>query len=618
MLDFNKIKKLEKKQIVQKAINLHIQGNIQEAVNVYEYLINQGLNDPLVFSNYGLILKNHGRLKDAERFLRKAVKINNNFANAHYNLGLTLSSLGRESEAFNCLNKANEIDPSTPNINLSLVDLISNSDISKFNRQNLEKTLNILMNKEDIPHQFLFDAINKFYKNYFSQELFEKELSNLIINNKLIISALKKMIFRDPTWEIILTKCRRNFLLKVKHKNSLSIEELTFLIALSQQCFLNDYVFSLTKDEETYIDKLIKKYDQKYIEESEISIISCYVPLYKLLKKIPNLNSFNSNIQPFEDLIRMQLKNPLLEIKLSKDIRKIGFINNKISQIVKSQYEQDPYPKWVVGSKLRLSKTSFTNVVNNEIKPNFIKSVDGELNCLIAGCGTGQHILNVSKYSNVKITGIDLSLSSLSYTKRKIIELNIDNVELVLIDILNLHLLKKNFDIVESIGVLHHMENPYLGCESLLNNLKQKGLLKLGLYSEYGRQDLIKVREYKQSCKSEIDDKFIREFRQKVLTRELPFSKVLIERPDFYTLSDCRDLCFHSKEHRFNIKEIEKMIKTFGLCFLGFELPQSVKNLYKKNFSQDKHQTNLSNWSLIEERYPTIFKSMYRFWVSKI
>ena len=117
MVDFNKINKLEKKQIVQKAINLHIQGNIQEAVNVYEYLINQGLNDPLVFSNYGLILKNHGRLKDAERFLRKAVKINNNFANAHYNLGLTLSLLGRESEAFNCLIKANEIDPSSPNIN---------------------------------------------------------------------------------------------------------------------------------------------------------------------------------------------------------------------------------------------------------------------------------------------------------------------------------------------------------------------------------------------------------------------------------------------------------------------------------------------------------------------
>ena len=160
MLDFNKIKKLEKKQIVQKAINLHIQGNIQEAVNVYEYLINQGLNDPLVFSNYGLILKNHGRLKDAERFLRKAIKSNINCANAHYNLGLTLSLLGRESEAFNCLIKVNEIDPSTPNINLSLVDLISNSDISKFNRINLGKILNILMNKEDIPHQFLFNAIN--------------------------------------------------------------------------------------------------------------------------------------------------------------------------------------------------------------------------------------------------------------------------------------------------------------------------------------------------------------------------------------------------------------------------------------------------------------------------
>ena len=55
-----------KEQIINQALEFHSQGNISEAAKYYQISIDQGSKDHRVFSNYGLILKNYGNLKDAE------------------------------------------------------------------------------------------------------------------------------------------------------------------------------------------------------------------------------------------------------------------------------------------------------------------------------------------------------------------------------------------------------------------------------------------------------------------------------------------------------------------------------------------------------------------------
>ena len=61
-------------------------------------------------------------------------------------------------------------------------------------------------------------------------------------------------------------------------------------------------------------------------------------------------------------------------------------------------------------------------------------------------------------------------------------------------DILNLGQLNKQFDIVESVGVLHHMGNPMEGWKVLTDCLKPGGLMKIGLYSELARKNNVKIR----------------------------------------------------------------------------------------------------------------------------
>ena len=107
----NTLSKLSKEELINQAIQFHLKGNISEATKGYQQLINQGLKDHTVFSNYGAILISLGKLKDAELYLRKSIDLNPDFALAHSNLGNTLKDLGNLKEAENSYRKAIEINP---------------------------------------------------------------------------------------------------------------------------------------------------------------------------------------------------------------------------------------------------------------------------------------------------------------------------------------------------------------------------------------------------------------------------------------------------------------------------------------------------------------------------
>ena len=102
-------------KIVDKAIRLHLKGNISEAKKYYEYCVNIGVKDYRVFSNYGSILKDIGQLNKAEILTRKSIEINPEFVNAYYNLGSILIDLGRFEEAEIFTQKAIRLNPNDEN-----------------------------------------------------------------------------------------------------------------------------------------------------------------------------------------------------------------------------------------------------------------------------------------------------------------------------------------------------------------------------------------------------------------------------------------------------------------------------------------------------------------------
>ena len=175
----------------------------------------------------------------------------------------------------------------------------------------------------------------------------------------------------------------------------------------------------------------------------------------------------------------------------------------------------------------------------------------------------------------------------------------------------------KKFDIIQSSGVLHHMNKPIEGLKVLLDILQPHGFLRLGLYSEIARQNVIEARQLIKNLnfKNNIED--IKKFRQFILNDSKNKSlQKLTEGLDFYSTSTTRDLLFHVQEHLYTLPEISKILKNFNLEFLGF-VNSSIKNKYSKFFDKDTKNTSLDNWNKFEMSNQETFSNMYQFWVRK-
>jgi len=116
--------KPSKEELINQAFKYHSQGNIAEAAKYYQLFINQGFKDDRVFSNYGSILKDLGKLQEAELSTRKAIEINPKFAGYHSNLGNILKNLDNIQEAELSYRKAVELNPNFADSHLNLGNIL--------------------------------------------------------------------------------------------------------------------------------------------------------------------------------------------------------------------------------------------------------------------------------------------------------------------------------------------------------------------------------------------------------------------------------------------------------------------------------------------------------------
>ena len=411
---------------------------------------------------------------------------------------------------------------------------------------------------------------------------------------------------------------RSKILLKIDSINNLeNAFKLVKLIA--SQCYINEYIYQIKAEENLVLIELEKELKNKFeindINKTilKVALLASYKPLVEF-----DLPGKILNIPEIKDLVDQQINNPQIEFNIQKNI-KSKEIKNSVSKKVKIQYEKNPYPRW---EKIALKNAPEIPVKHfNNLNLNFNRELINywdNINVLVAGCGTGQHALaTASKYKRSFITAIDLSINSLSYAKRKADELEIKNIEFVQMDILDLKSINKKFNIIESIGVLHHMDNPFKGWRILNDSLENGGMIMIGLYSNIAREHIVKIRNDIKSKSFNFDKKNIIKFREKIISSNNLDYKLIKQSPDFYSFSNLIDLLFHVQESRFTIPEINKYINNLSLKFCGFENRQLI-NLFSKTYRNHKDLYNLDLWNKFELDNPRIFAGMYQFWCQKI
>ncbi|MBU2477931.1 MAG: class I SAM-dependent methyltransferase, partial [Gammaproteobacteria bacterium] len=199
-------------------------------------------------------------------------------------------------------------------------------------------------------------------------------------------------------------------------------------------------------------------------------------------------------------------------------------------------------------------------------------------------------------------------------------ELSIDNIEFHCGDILGLGDLGRTFHIIESVGVLHHMADPEQGLSILRSLLAPHGLMNLGLYSSLARRVVHAARDHFKVEAGLPNLDGIRRARSEILSlpHDHPMHKVT-GILDFYSLSDCRDLLFHTQESCYTLPEIATLLERNRLKFVGFDyLDPHIKARYREQFPDDPSMTDLMQWDRIEQDYPDAFIGMYVFWCQAI
>jgi len=99
---------------------------------------------------------------------------------------------------------------------------------------------------------------------------------------------------------------------------------------------------------------------------------------------------------------------------------------------------------------------------------------------LEAGCGGGQHTAMMVPYAR-SIVAVDLNTADLARERNKASP----NAEFVEADIASMNLVKK-FDVVLSVGVIHHTDDPDAAVKNLIAHLRPGGRLVLWVYSKEG------------------------------------------------------------------------------------------------------------------------------------
>ncbi len=394
-----------------------------------------------------------------------------------------------------------------------------------------------------------------------------------------------------------------------------------FYCAVAQQCFIVEYVFDHGDAEYRQAsglrdDLVLALKSGCPVSAMHLIAVAAYFPLFSL----PGTELLLERPWPefVNALLAQQIREPMEERRLREDIPRLTTIEDDVSCLVQQQYEENPYPRWVRSPRMEramdVDDFLHTQFPRAPIQPLAKRDA---LEVLIAGCGTGQHPIGTAQqFRGARVLAVDLSLSSLAYAKRKVREMRLGNLEFVQADIMGLGALNRSFDLIESVGVLHHMADPLSGWKILLSLLRPGGVMCLGFYSERGRAEVVAARNFIAAKGYAPSAESMRRCRQELMSSEnMAQFRILSMSPDFYGMSACRDLIFHFQEHRYTPAQLKVYLTELELEFLGFTIDPAIAKLYDERFPDDAARTNLDNWDRFEAATP--FTGMYEFWVQK-
>jgi SAM-dependent methyltransferase len=215
------------------------------------------------------------------------------------------------------------------------------------------------------------------------------------------------------------------------------------------------------------------------------------------------------------------------------------------------------------------------------------------LRILDAGCGTGcstEYLVALNP--GAEITAIDISPGALEVAKERCQRSVNGGATFKHLSLFDADQLEGEFDLINSVGVLHHTADPARGLKALADKLAPGGIMHIFVYGELGRWEITLMQEAIALLQGDKRGDFkdgVAIGRQ--IFAALPETNRLRKREEErWALENGRDECFadmyvHPQEIDFNVRTLFDWIDGSGLDFVGFSNPSiwSLETLVSQN-----------------------------------
>ena len=251
-----------------------------------------------------------------------------------------------------------------------------------------------------------------------------------------------------------------------------------------------------------------------------------------------------------------------------------------------------------------------------------------DIRILDAGCGTGvgtEYLVHLNPQASV--VGIDLSAGALSVAEERCRRSGANRAEFHHLSLYDAQQLDGEFELINCVGVLHHLPDPVRGIKSLAAKLAPGGLMHIFVYGELGRWEI----QLMQKAIALLQGNQQGDYRDGVqlgrqLFAALPETNRIVKREkERWSLENHRDANFadmyvHPQEIDYNVETLFELIDASGLEFIGFSNPGywQLERLVGKNPELIERSQQLSDrqqYRLIELLDPEV--SHYEFFLGR-
>ena len=416
-------------------------GEYRDAEKYFRQALHSNPQDARLTNALGNILLELGRLGDADDCYRRAIALKPDFAEALSNLGNLLQDRGRLQEALTLYQRAIALKPGLMTTYCSLArglaEIGEHEKAEQCYRHALEMEPDFLAARagyaESLARKQFVSAddatcgivaralaetwINPMKLARSACELLKLRLGpdrdalppliELLSAEPLALTLLRSTPVIDEELETMSTRVR-SWLLDAQSGHE-ATAHLELACAMAQQCFINEYVYALSPDEEQKATILAEALATALaadapIEAISLATVACYLPLSSLKDASRLLDrQWPQSVYP---VLRQQIEEPRFEADIRHSIPRLTAIGEGVSSKVRQQYEENPYPRWTRVPKLARQVSPpayFKRKFPNVDVPDLASS--RPIDVLIAGCGTGLHAITAARrYQSARIS----------------------------------------------------------------------------------------------------------------------------------------------------------------------------------------------------------------------